>query len=57
MEAWTTRFAPELTRQFGCEQIHSAHFEPPTWSPRRTVLTLLIPECELHYCIMVDGAP
>jgi hypothetical protein len=57
MEAWTTRLAPELTRQYGCEEIHNACFEPPTWSKQRAVVSLGVPECEMHFCIMVNGVP
>jgi hypothetical protein len=55
---WTTRLEPELTRQYRCEELHFACFEPPTWSKHRTAISLGIPECELHFAALAgDGEP
>ncbi len=57
MQPWTTRLDPELTRQYGCEELHSVHFEPPVWSKQRTVVALGIPECELQFVTMAGDVP
>src|SRR5262245_48180735 len=46
--AWTTRVDPAYSRRFGVEEMHNAFFEPPAWTGRGPMITLLIPECELH---------
>jgi hypothetical protein len=55
---WTTRLQPELTRPFGIEEVHSVWFTPKEWSGKGAVASLLIPECEMHLCMLgPDGAP
>jgi hypothetical protein len=55
---WTTRFPAEHTRRFGVEEIHNVYFAPIGWPGKGTTLCLLIPECELQYCMVAqDGEP
>ena len=55
---WTTRLRPELTRPFDVEEMHSVWFIPKGWPGNGAVASLLIPECEMHFCMLgPDGAP
>jgi hypothetical protein len=54
---WTTRVDPQLTRLYGCEEIHGVCFEPVAWAAHRPVVGLLIPECELQFTFMANGEP
>jgi hypothetical protein len=58
MSTWTTRLAPELTRQFGEKEIHNIWFLPQNWPGRGHTVGLLIPECELqHVMFCADREP
>jgi hypothetical protein len=59
MTEWTTRLEPDFTRQFGVDEIHTLCFAPPNWEGKGgQTISLGIPECEMHYCIVDnDGAP
>lgn len=55
---WTTRLDPAHTAKYGVEEIHSVVFEPPGWPGKGTMVSLLIPECELQICFVAkDGEP
>jgi len=55
---WTTRLRPELTRPFDVEEMHNVWFIPKEWPGKGAVASLLIPECEMHLCMLgPDGAP
>ena len=55
---WTTRLRPELTRPFDVEEMHNVWFIPREWPGKGAVASLLIPECEMHLCMLgPDGAP
>jgi hypothetical protein len=57
---WTTRIAPEHTRAFGVEEIHTVCFEPIGWLGKGICVGLGIPECEMHYVyppLTDDGEP
>jgi hypothetical protein len=55
---WTTRADPELTRQYGVEEIHNAYFLPRSWPGKGPTFSLLIPECEVQFCFLdADGEP
>ena len=55
---WTTRLRPELTGPFGVEELHNVWFTPKEWPGKGPVASLLIPECEMHLCMLgPDGAP
>ena len=55
---WTTRLRPELTGPFGVEELHNVWFTPKEWPGKGPVASLLIPECEMHFCMLgPDGAP
>ena len=55
---WTTRLRPELTGPFGIEELHNVWFTPKEWPGKGPVASLLIPECEMHFCMLgPDGAP
>jgi hypothetical protein len=44
---WTTRTLPELTRQYGVEELHTVCFAPKDWVGKGATVSLGIPECEL----------
>ena len=52
---WTTRLEPELTRPFGVEELHNVCFEPINWPGKGTVVSLLVPECELQVVVPSAG--
>ena len=47
MSEWTTRLAPEITSQFGVEELHGVCFVPRGWPGKGPAVSLGIPECEL----------
>ena len=54
--SWTTRLPPELTRQFGVEELHDVWFAPKGSPGKGNVVCLLIPECELQVTVVApDG--
>jgi hypothetical protein len=55
MSNWTTRFELELTRPYGVEEVHNVWFEAPAWSQDKTIVALLIPECELQVTKVIRG--
>jgi hypothetical protein len=55
MSEWTTRLAPEITRQFGVEELHDVCFLPRGWPGKGPTVSLGIPECELQYCLVAGG--
>jgi hypothetical protein len=50
---WTTRLDPKLTSAYGVAELHSVYFEPLDWNVTRPVVTLGIPECELHFASLI----
>jgi len=55
---WTTRVQPDLTLQYGVEELHSAVFTPKGWPGHGTTVSLQIPECELLVFFIEDtGEP
>jgi hypothetical protein len=56
--SWTIRLDPELTRQYGVEEIYKVCFEPNGWPGKGPVIGLAIPECELVLAFeAADGLP
>jgi hypothetical protein len=56
--AWTTRVLPELTSQYGVEEMHDVWFTPKGWPGKGPTVSLLIPECEMHVAFLApDGEP
>jgi hypothetical protein len=56
MSDWTTRILPEITRQYGVEEIHSVLFLPKDWPGQGAAVTLGIPECELQCCFIGEDS-
>jgi len=55
---WTTRVLPDLTRQYGVEELHHAWFTPKGWPGKGSAVSLMIPECELQIVVSADdGEP
>jgi hypothetical protein len=55
---WTTRVLPELTLQYGVEEIHNVWFTPKGWPGKGPAVSLLIPECEMQVVVLAtDGGP
>jgi hypothetical protein len=55
---WTTRVLPDLTRQHGVEELHTAWFTPKAWPGKGPAVSLLIPECEMQVVVIAaDGQP
>jgi hypothetical protein len=52
-EQWTTRLEPEMTREYGVDQIHMIWFAPKGWQGKGPTVGLGIPECEL-ICTKLD---
>ena len=59
MTEWTTRTLPELTRQYGVEELHTVCFAPKGWIGKGATVSLGIPECELVCTagFLRDGKP
>jgi hypothetical protein len=55
---WTTRLLPDLTRQYGVEEVHDVWFTPKEWPGKGPAVSLLIPECEMQVVFLApDGEP
>lgn len=54
---WTTRIAPEITRTYGVEELHTLWFTPQGWPGEGPIINLGIPECELQQCTFMNGVP
>jgi hypothetical protein len=55
---WTTRVLPELTSQYGVEELHDVWFTPKGWPGKGPAVSLLIPECEMQVVVLAaDGQP
>jgi hypothetical protein len=52
---WTTLVEPKYTKPYGVDELHNVWFLPKNWPGKGTVISLLIPECELHFCFMHAG--
>ena len=46
---WTTLVEPKYAA-YGVGEVHNVWFLPKGWPGKGTVINLLIPECELHFC-------